>query len=316
MPNPDTPTHDYVIFSSGGNDSIALVQWMIENKHTAFVVYSDTGWAQPGWLDRVARVEAWCSSHGFTPVRIGSMGLPALVQIKKAWPRNGLQFCTSALKIEPGKAWLAEVDPDAELTCCVGVRRAESARRSTWPEHVEESGKHVGRSLWSPLVRHTDEERDALLARAGFEPLPHRSQECYPCINANRADLRLLTPERVDEIEALEQGMGHTSKGKPRTMFRPYRHRGAQGIREVMRWATAERGRYHMSDEGAAGVRDTEGRIAVVAHAQAVAALAAYEGTDEAERAGLVAAVEALEAQLAEMLEDGASTCDSGMCGI
>ena len=70
--------------------------------------------------------------------------------------------------------------------------------------------------------------------------------ECFPCINSNRADLRLLAEdeERVAKIEAIETDMGFTSKGKPRTMFRPYRHMGATGIREVVKWALAPHGRY------------------------------------------------------------------------
>ena len=38
--------------------------------------------------------------------------------------------------------------------------------------------------------------------------------------------------------------MGFTSKGKPRTMFRPYRYMGATGIREIVKWAEADRGQY------------------------------------------------------------------------
>lgn len=80
----------YVMFTSYGNDSIALMQWAHErglrDVHTAF---SDTGWAAPWWMERVEQAEAWARSLGFTPHRIASEGMEALVARKKAWPRGG-----------------------------------------------------------------------------------------------------------------------------------------------------------------------------------------------------------------------------------
>jgi hypothetical protein len=78
--------------------------------------------------------------------------------------------------------------------------------------------------------------------------------ECFPCINSNRGDLRALVSDeaRIAHIERIEKDLGYTSKGKPRTMFRPYRHMGATGIREIIRWAAAERGQFD-PDDGTGG---------------------------------------------------------------
>jgi hypothetical protein len=72
--------------------------------------------------------------------------------------------------------------------------------------------------------------------------------------------MRLLTEDRIALIENLEKELGFTSKGKPRTMFRPYRHLGATGIREVHRWALSDRGKFklhigdgHVCDSGMCG---------------------------------------------------------------
>jgi 3'-phosphoadenosine 5'-phosphosulfate sulfotransferase (PAPS reductase)/FAD synthetase len=236
-----------VVFASYGNDSIALLSLLaqLDKDAEVTVVYSDTGWAAPWWEERVDQGEAFARSKGFTPVRIESEGFVPLAIRKKGFPRNQLQFCTQELKIFPAMAWLAEHDPDCEAVCTVGVRREESKSRSQWPEWVEESDKHGGRSLWSPLVRVKEAERDALIVEAGFEVLPHRSMECYPCIQANKADLRLLDEERIAHIEKIESEMGVSAKtGKPKTLFRPYRHMGAVGIREVVKWANSGRGEY------------------------------------------------------------------------
>lgn len=245
---------NYVIFASYGNDSIALIQWMHEQGHDdAFVVYSDTGWAAPWWAERVEKAEGIVYSYGMEPVRIESMGFVPLVKLRKGFPRNGMQFCTTELKIKPALAWLDRVDPDKDLTCCVGVRRSESRSRSSWPEWTPESPNHGGRELWAPLVRVWDAKRDALVRRSGFDVLPHRSMECYPCVNANRADLRMVDEERIAYIEQVEAEMGYTSKGKPRTMFRPKSKMGAVGIREVKRWAETERGGYEPPSGGCDG---------------------------------------------------------------
>lgn len=244
MTAPDEPIH--VLFASYGNDSIALIQWAHERGLKGLtVVHSDTGWAADHWIERVQAGADWARSLGFTATALHSEGMIPLVTRKKGWPLpQKYKFCTEHLKINPAKEWLAANDPDGDSICMVGVRRCESRARATWPTWVEESDKHGGRSLWSPLALMLDDERDALVARTPFPLLPHRSQECFPCINANRNDLRRLTPERVEEIAALEARMGFTSNDKPRTMFRPYRHQGATGIREVWKWAQSKHGEY------------------------------------------------------------------------
>lgn len=246
MFGPRTP---YVIFASYGNDSVALIQFAHEaGLSDVTVLYSDTGWAADGWLDRVAEGERWARSRGFKTDRTESEGLESLVKRKKGWPRQGIQFCTAVLKIEPALEWLDAIDPIGMTVCLTGVRREESGLRKNYPETVERSPNHGMRTSWSPLVRHTEADRDALLARAGFEPLPHRSRECWPCVNENREGLQQLDEKTISKIERIESDLGFTSKGKPRTMFRPYRHMGATGIRQVVKWANSPRGKFDPDD--------------------------------------------------------------------
>lgn len=232
----------YIIFTSGGNDSIALTQWAHEQGLKDVVVgYSNTGWAADFWAARIQKVRAWVNGLGYQFVEIGSEGMLALVDRKKAWPANSPKFCTYELKILPAKRWMDSVDPDAEAICLVGVRREESPARANWPEHEADSENHGGRDLWAPLVRHTEAMRNALLERAGWEVLPYRSKECFPCVNANRDDLRMLSeyPERMQLIADKEAAMG-----PKRSMFRPHRFHNAVGIEEVVRWAKYSPGQY------------------------------------------------------------------------
>jgi hypothetical protein len=146
-----------------------------------------------------------------------------------------MQFCTEELKVEPTLSWLRMHDPEGIAETVLGVRREESAARLAWPEYVPSSDKNEGRAEWSPLVFHTTEMRDALIRRAGWEPLPHRSRECR-CVNAGSQDILKFTPEDIDEIEAIEKSM--TCWGDNRFMFSPRKKKGRpEGIRAVVEWA-------------------------------------------------------------------------------
>ena len=229
---------DRVIFASYGNDSIALIQWAHEAGLKAIVAYSDTGWAADWWPERVDKAEAWARGLGFQTHRIASEGMENLVRRKKAWPRGGggtFQFCTHELKQKPALGWLDEFDYEKDAVCMVGIRREESANRATFPEWTESSERHGGRSLHAPLVTYTAAMRDALIAKTPFQPLPHRSRECYPCVNANKRELKLLDPDSMERISRLEMEMGKNSRGNDRVMFSPARHGGAIGIYEVVR---------------------------------------------------------------------------------
>ena len=232
---------DYVIFSSYGNDSISLIQWAYEHKlDNVFVSYTDTGWAADWWDDRVEQAESWVESLGFKCNRVISEGMTNLVTRKKAWPRGGggkFQFCTQELKIKPALEWLDKVDPCKEAVCMIGVRREESPNRSQHPEWVESSIAHGGRSLYVPLVRHTELDRNLLLSRTPFQVLPHRSKECSPCVNARKGEIAELSDTKISLIDSLEVTMGINSKGNPRVMFSPKRHKGAIGIMKVVEWA-------------------------------------------------------------------------------
>ncbi len=254
--------YDHIIFSSYGNDSVALIQWAYERglKNVA-VAYSETGWATYWWGDRVQKCEAWVRSLGFDPVRIPSIGMEALVIKERGWPCNGMQFCTEQLKIIPAQKWMAEVDPGKDSICLTGVRREESAYRADAPEWVEESDKHAGRPLWQPLVFHLEGARNELVRRAGFDVLLHRSKECEPCINANKEDLASMSEYDIIKTERLEELAGFTKAGKPRVAFRPAKKMGATGIRAIVAWANSPRGKYD-EDQGYIDLRPQSARCA------------------------------------------------------
>jgi len=56
-----------IIFSSFGNDSLALIQWAIDNKlDNVVVAYSNTKWGRDDWQERVDTAREWLKGHGIT----------------------------------------------------------------------------------------------------------------------------------------------------------------------------------------------------------------------------------------------------------
>lgn len=241
----------FVIRASYGNDSVALIQFAREAKlQDVVVLYSDTGWSRSTWSDRVEILEGWARSIGFGTARTSSVGMEAIVRAKKMWPQRLMQFCTKELKILPTIAWLEENDPERRAIVMTGVRREESAKRATAPFFVLNSANDGGRCVISPLAAHTESDRNALLARAGIDPLPFRSEECL-CVNSSRADIVRWDEHDIAKIRQIENDMGFSSKGKPRVMFRPNKFMGAVGIDEVVKWAHSPKGRYEAPDDEA-----------------------------------------------------------------
>lgn len=233
---------DYVVKCSYGNDSIALLQWLYEYEQRfgklgkVVTLYNDTGWATKWWPARVENGEKLASSMGFIPARTKCLGFEKLVKNHGGWPDQLRKFCTEELKIIPTLNWLRMHDPDGKAEMICGVRREESHGRALWPERVE-NGIDEGRSMWSPLVLVTLKERDALIKRAGWQPLPHRSRECR-CINANSTDLKTWESHDIEDVERLETFLQKKYPGKIKFMFHPKAKKGnPEGIRKVIEWA-------------------------------------------------------------------------------
>lgn len=227
---------DYVVKCSYGNDSIALLQWLAERAGAlgkVVVLYNDTGWATSWWPARVEKGELLVRRIGFIPARTDSKGMAQIVREHAGWPDMLRRFCTVELKVLPTLEWLALNDPEGKAQMVCGVRREESASRRGWPE-FNPCGPDEGRAQWSPLVEVLEPERDALIRRAGWEPLPHRSRECR-CINANRKDLRTWSEQDITDVESIETEMLGRHPGKVKTMFHPKRWAGEPvGIRSVV----------------------------------------------------------------------------------
>ena len=97
-----------VISSSYGNDSVAMIQWAHEQGlQDVYVVFIDTGWSSPGWMNRVIHMENWVKSLGFNPVLLTpDIQFKELMRLKKGFPSQRYQWCSVHLKGVPFLSWI------------------------------------------------------------------------------------------------------------------------------------------------------------------------------------------------------------------
>jgi len=238
----------FLLSCSAGNDSVAMIQIAHEEgldlAAPVHVIYVDTGWAAHWWGQRIAETQALCASYGFTFHRIrGEHTFESLMLKRKGFPMPGKTWCSFELKAKVLNAFHEEIDPDLDGIVLIGKRRDESVARRETPEWVYDSERHGYRTVWHILAYVTEAQRDAAVLRSGLAVLPHRSQECAPCVNANREDFKALTQAEIDRAVELEKAVG-------KNMFRPHHHMGATGVLQVIQWAYSARGKYEPSHEG------------------------------------------------------------------
>ena len=218
-------TLSYTLISNYGNDSIALIQWAFHQKLENVTLLSvDTGWAAPGWHDRVARAQTWAQGLGFKTQHLkAKRGFAELMRMRGNFPTPTLQWCAGFLKGLPILDWLdsPEGDPYFTSTILLAHRRDSSPQRRDLPERVPSSEHYHDRALWHPLCHHTREDRDQLIALTPFPLLPHRSLECDPCINSTHNDWLRLAPESIAQTVKIEHALGQRlfEYSKPHTQL-------------------------------------------------------------------------------------------------
>ena len=221
----------YVIFGNYGDETIALMQWAHERQLAAVtVVHIDTGWAAAGWQARVEQAQAYAKQCTFKVATLpAKKNFAQLMKAQKNFPTTKFQWCAGFLKGLAFLEWLDQVDPAAEATILMGLRRAISGSHINLPEFVEESSQFGERKMWYPLFACSNEQRDRLIQSAGFEILNHRSLECDPCVNNTPIDFIRLQNADIEKTAMLEQQLD-------KFMFAPQSYGDSQGIKQVVAW--------------------------------------------------------------------------------
>lgn len=210
---PDDVENVIVMRSNYGDASIAMIQHLLERREQGLgsthgiVVYIETGWAARDWWRRVEQGEQLAKRAGFETIRLRAMQtFSELVLDRKGFPSSKFQWCAGFLKGLPFLDWLDERDPRLLWTIAIPKRQAFYAYPLA--EVVDECEFHGQRRVWHPLHAVSDEVAAALIMRAGFEVLGHRSLECDPCVNSHADDLQRLSSEDREKVRSLEEQVG------------------------------------------------------------------------------------------------------------
>jgi 3'-phosphoadenosine 5'-phosphosulfate sulfotransferase (PAPS reductase)/FAD synthetase len=192
---------------SGGKDSAALSLWLSEQGIEHRRVFADTGWEHPATLEYVREV---LPTHlGPIDWVSGALQMTDLIRKKGMFPSRLRRFCTEDLKVRPIMRYIDALDGD--VVNALGIRAAESAARAKLEEW--EWATHFDCWTWRPLLRWTEAEVIEMHRKHGLPPNPLYLKGasrvgCWPCIYARKGEIRLvaeLSPERIDEIRALEE---------------------------------------------------------------------------------------------------------------
>lgn len=289
-PPPDPATTPVIVGLSGGKDSAATVLALRDRGIEPWgAVYADTGWEHTehyAYLDYLAavlgielhRVRADIdvpeTPAELSPVLAARLGMPRettrravaerleeilgispspmVRRICKymSLPAAHRRWCTEQLKADPINEWWDEYAPDGAVYA-TGIRRAESARRSSYSEWERQPDGE--RWHWRPIIDWSVEQVMHRLTAAGIRPQPTYTMGaprvgCWPCVRYSKASLRALGQDeaRVGFVSLLESVVqelgGHDGCwGLAKKPGADGRHAPIPVI-DLVAWAQTERG--------------------------------------------------------------------------
>lgn len=190
-----------------GDESIALMQWLINKGHSSSVtlLYVDTGMIAKRFTARVKQALEYAKSHGFTVVKLNSpSSWSEMVLERKSFPSKKFQWCAGFLKGLAINDYLDEVDLDGKKMILMAKRREASRANQLLPAAYFASEHFGERMVFYPLWEYDWNERNELIAEAGFELTYPRSLECEPCIHSSDASLALMDKADISRLVSLE----------------------------------------------------------------------------------------------------------------
>lgn len=244
---------DLVVGLSGGKDSLATCLHFNEQGYFYQKVFADTGWEHPftyeyleylesilGKIHRVsAHIEVKEEHQEFVQSIETELGFksPFIRYTLKymCLPNPHRKFCTPRLKVDPITEFLNDVDDPINV---VGIRHEESSKREKMSEW--EWFDHFDCYTWRPIISWSFKDVADIHKRHNIKPNPlylkgHARVGCYPCIYANKGDLKHLDDNRTKILHRLEEYLSDF-RGKKVTMFKN------MTIQQAVDWSKTSRG--------------------------------------------------------------------------
>jgi 3'-phosphoadenosine 5'-phosphosulfate sulfotransferase (PAPS reductase)/FAD synthetase len=223
-----------------GREGSTLMDWPCTTGYVAavarhFGLRLSESWRQGGFEREMLRKDERTAPVVFVDSagqRRSIGGQRGALSTRRRFPQTSadlsVRWCSAALKIDPGAAWLRHeprFDNCGPILFVTGERAAESAARSRYPEverHRADNrhGHRVRRHIdhWRPVHRLSTPEVWAMLERHRIRPAPpyylgFARMSCAACIFGGPrqwATLRQLDPQRFERIAQYERDFGYT----------------------------------------------------------------------------------------------------------
>jgi 3'-phosphoadenosine 5'-phosphosulfate sulfotransferase (PAPS reductase)/FAD synthetase len=248
-----------VLSISGGKDSTACALALREAGVPYRMVFADTGWEAP---ETYAHLDHLREKLGPIDVVGHPGGMVDRIRHRAGFPARMQRWCTRELKVEPLRKYHDALGQ--ETVCVMGIRADESEARGKMPILDDEpiGPRSWGGWVWRPILHWTIDDVLAIHHRHAVQVNPlyrlgHGRVGCYPCIFANKEQVRLLaehSPDRVAQIRALEAEVVEVRKVRNEERPGRYAHMagsffqsnggrdGFTPIDEVVAWSQTDRG--------------------------------------------------------------------------
>lgn len=198
-----------IVSMSGGKDSTATALALREACVPFRMVFADTGWEAD---ETYAHLDHLRETIGPIDVAWLPGGMAKRASDKAGFPLRKGRWCTDELKLKPLRAYFDAIEWEGDTTCSVvGIRAEESEERAAFAvfEDCDQWGGHV----WRPIMTWTVRDVIDIHHRHGVRMNPlylrgHNRVGCYPCIMADKEEVRLVAlhaPERIEMIDAMER---------------------------------------------------------------------------------------------------------------
>jgi 3'-phosphoadenosine 5'-phosphosulfate sulfotransferase (PAPS reductase)/FAD synthetase len=232
---------------SGGKDSTACGLLLRDHGIPFQPVFCDTGWEHDltyqylnetleplfGKIERL--IATWEGAPEDAPA-----GMEQRILKWNLFPSGVVRWCTNDLKLAPFREYCVKVFlQTGKLPINItGVRRGESQKRATYPyAELQDEALQV-----RPLLEWSEDMVIDFHKSHNVMPNPLYLKGasrvgCWPCIFANKSDIRTLNqidPARIDHIESLEKRVQEARGDGKGTFFK----KGT--IREAVSWANGK----------------------------------------------------------------------------
>ncbi|MND99993.1 hypothetical protein D3C80_923890 [compost metagenome] len=247
-----------VVSVSGGKDSTALYCLCVEYYGNDFLpIFADTGNEHPVTINYVRNLHLMAGGPEVVIVKsdftkqlqrkgIKPTGIPFLDLMlwKGRAPSTKAQFCTEWVKLWAIKCYLEEHRPYDDYVMFIGIRAGESEKRAKrQPFNIND---YFDCDEVLPMLYESEENIFSYLESKGVPPNPLYTIQganrvgCYPCIHANKTQLRGLEDWAWEKLKDWEDRIDSSwfSSG-----ILPRKSKGyIPRIDEVRNWCMTSRG--------------------------------------------------------------------------